>query len=94
MQDRVRRQQLQPHLDKVLPCNGLEEWQKGQRLVCVDFGSMGSMGLIPGPARLVSMLSQVLIATNTKGILLTGRRQIAFVLVPMLAAACWDLASQ
>lgn len=67
-----RKQQLDTLLKPVLPDSCLEEWREGQPLMCIDFGSMGCMGLIPDPHHLVAVLIAALQIAGAKGILLTG----------------------
>ncbi|KAL3142502.1 hypothetical protein ABBQ38_002826 [Trebouxia sp. C0009 RCD-2024] len=81
-----RKQQLHALLKPVLPHNSLEEWRSGQPLVCIDFGSMGCMGLIADPHHLVAVLVAALHIAGAKGILLTGGWR------PLLQAA--DTAAQ
>lgn len=72
LQECDRKQQLHALLKPVLPHNSLEEWRSGQPLVCIDFGSMGCMGLIADPHHLVAVLVAALHIAGAKGILLTG----------------------
>lgn len=72
MQESVRKQKLNALLADVLPQSCLEEWRPGQPLLCIDFGSMGCLGLIPDPHHLVAVLVAALQEARAKGILLTG----------------------
>lgn len=72
MQDSIRKQKLSALLETVLPQSSLEEWQSGQSLLCIDYGSMGCLGLIPDPNHLVAVLVTALQKAGAKGILLTG----------------------
>lgn len=72
MQEHVRKQKLNALLETDLPQTSLEEWRSGQPLVCIDFGSMGCLGLIPDPHHLVAVLTAALQQAGAKGILLTG----------------------
>ncbi|DBA81538.1 hypothetical protein WJX77_007263 [Trebouxia sp. C0004] len=67
-----RRKQLQAFIAPILHDTSLAEWQTGHPLVCIDFGSMGCMGLLPDPHYLVKVLIAALQRANAKGILLTG----------------------
>lgn len=59
-------------LPPMLHDSSLTAWQGGRPLVCIDFGSMGCMGLIPDPHHLVRVLVAALQRADAKGILLTG----------------------
>ena len=67
-----RKEQLQPFLAPLLHGTTWADWWSGQALVCIDFGSMGCIGLIPSPHRLVNVLTIALDMVKAKGILLTG----------------------
>lgn len=95
-----RKQQLHALLKPVLPHSSLEEWKSEQPLVCIDFGSMGCMGLIPDPHHLVAVLVAALHFAGAKGILLTGIRLLPFSPVVFqqgkpsgLSRNCGDLAA-
>ena len=64
---------MQAFITPILHDISLAEWQTGHPLVCIDFGSMGCMGLLPDPHYLVKVLIVALHRADAKGILLTGR---------------------
>ena len=72
VQDSARKQKLNASLETVLSQGSLEEWRSGQPLLCIDFGSMGCLGLIPDPDHFVAVLVTALQKAGAKGILLTG----------------------
>ena len=72
MQDKDGKHQLDAMLAVSLQQSSLEEWRADQPLLCIDFGSMGCMGLIPDPDCLVAVLTAALQKAGAKGILLTG----------------------
>lgn len=76
-QENVRKQKLSALLETHLPQSSLEEWRAGQPLVCIDFGSMGCLGLIPDSHYLVAVLVAALQQAGAKGILLTGVGAVA-----------------
>ncbi|KAL0051426.1 hypothetical protein WJX82_007304 [Trebouxia sp. C0006] len=67
-----RRKQLQAFITPILHDTSLAEWVADHPLVCIDFGSMGCMGLLPDPHYLVKLLLAALQKADAKGILLTG----------------------
>jgi UDP:flavonoid glycosyltransferase YjiC (YdhE family) len=64
---------LQAFITPILHDTSLAEWVADHPLVCIDFGSMGCMGLLPDPHYLVKLLLAALQKADAKGILLTGR---------------------
>ncbi|KAL0026049.1 hypothetical protein WJX79_005299 [Trebouxia sp. C0005] len=67
-----RRRQLQAFITPILHDTSLAEWQTDHPLLCIDFGSMGCMGLLPDPHYLITVLIAALQKADAKGILLTG----------------------
>ena len=65
-------------LDKLLTLNpelkkgSFAEWQGTKPLVCFNFGSLASSGVLPDALLLFKLLSKTLEQAGAKGILLTG----------------------
>lgn len=89
MQDHDRKQQLDTLLADALHDCSLDKWRSGQLLLCIDFGSMGCMGLIPHPHHLVAVLTAALHKVAAKAILLTGNDYAC-----LAAEACYCCALQ
>ena len=85
LQDCDRQQQLQACMPPLLHQFILATRLARQPLVCIDFGSMGHMGLITDPHHLVSVLTTALQTATAKGILLTGMHGSSQAVVHMLA---------